>query len=129
MAIRVFLVDDHEVVRAAVRQLLESEQDIEVVGESGTAADALARIPSARADVAVLDARLPDGDGVSVCRELRSVMDHPPGCVLLTSYPDDEAMGAAIMAGIAAYLLKEVRGNDLVAAVRRVAAGESLLDS
>jgi DNA-binding NarL/FixJ family response regulator len=128
MTISVFLLDDHEVVRLGVRQLLESEPDIEVVGEASTAAQALARIPALRPDVALLDVRLPDGDGVTVCREVRSMMEQPPACLMLTSFSDDEALFTAIMAGAAGYLLKQVSGLDLVGAVRRLAAGESLLD-
>jgi DNA-binding NarL/FixJ family response regulator len=125
--IRVFLLDDHEIVRRGVRELLEAEDDIEVVGEAGTAAEALARVPASRPDVAVLDVRLPDGDGVSVCRELRS--ERPDlQCLMLTSFADDEALFDAIMAGAAGYVLKQIRGNDLVGAVRTVAAGGSLLD-
>jgi two-component system, NarL family, response regulator DevR len=124
---RVFLLDDHEVVRRGVRELLEAEDDMEVVGEAGTAEEALGRIPATRPDVAVLDVRLPDGDGVEVCREIRS--RHPEiACVMLTSFSDDEAVYAAIMAGAAGYLLKQVRGTDLVDGVRRVGRGESLLD-
>ncbi|MDX6284182.1 MAG: hypothetical protein QOH03_5253 [Kribbellaceae bacterium] len=128
MTIKVFLLDDHEVVRLGLRQLLEAEDDIEVIGEAGTAAQAVARVPALRPDVAVLDVRLPDGDGISVCREIRSAMDEPPACLMLTSYSDDEALFTAIMAGAAGYLLKQVSGTDLVGAVRRLAAGESLLD-
>jgi two-component system, NarL family, response regulator DevR len=125
--IRVFLLDDHEVVRRGVRDLLEAEDDIEVVGEAGTAEQALARIPPTRPHVAVLDVRLPDGDGVSVCREIRS--DHPDiQCLMLTSFSDDEALFQAIMAGAAGYLLKQIKGTDIVDGVRRVARGESLLD-
>jgi DNA-binding NarL/FixJ family response regulator len=124
---RVFLLDDHEVVRRGVRELLEAEDDMEVVGEAGTAEEAYGRIPATRPDVAVLDVRLPDGDGVEVCREIRS--DHPEiACVMLTSFADDEAVYAAIMAGAAGYLLKQVRGTDLVDGIRRVGRGESLLD-
>jgi DNA-binding NarL/FixJ family response regulator len=126
--IRVFLLDDHEVVRKGVMHMLETEHDIEVVGEASTAAQALARIPAVRPDVAILDVRLPDGDGVSVCRELRSAIDPPPAVLMFTVYSDDEALFQAIMAGASGYLLKRVLGNDLVGAVRRVAAGESLLD-
>jgi DNA-binding NarL/FixJ family response regulator len=127
VAIRVFLLDDHEIVRRGVRELLESEGDIEVVGEVGTAEQALARIPATRPDVAVLDVRLPDGTGVEVCRDIRS--SHPEiACLMLTSFSDDEALFEAIMAGAAGYVLKQVRGNDLVDAVRRIAAGQSLLD-
>src|SRR3954466_6855133 len=125
--IRVFLLDDHEVVRRGIRDLLEAESDIEVVGEAGTAAEALARVPATRPDVAVLDVRLPDGDGVSVCRELRSSMPELQ-CLMLTSFADDEALFDAIMAGAAGYVLKQIRGNDVVGAVRTVAAGGSLLD-
>ncbi len=128
MAITVFLLDDHEVVRLGLRQLLEGEPDVEVVGEASTAAQAISRIPALRPDVAVLDVRLPDGDGITVCREIRSVMDEPPACLMLTSFSDDEALFTAIMAGAAGYLLKQVSGTDLVGAVRRLAAGESLLD-
>jgi DNA-binding NarL/FixJ family response regulator len=128
MTIKVFLLDDHEVVRLGLRQLLEAEPDIDVIGEAGTAAQAIARIPALRPDVAVLDVRLPDGDGISVCREIRSAMDEPPACLMLTSYSDDEALFTAIMAGAAGYLLKQVSGTDLVGAVRRLSAGESLLD-
>ena len=124
---RVFLLDDHEVVRRGLRELLEAEGDLEVVGEAGSAADALSRIPPTTPDVAVLDVRLPDGDGVEVCREVRS--RHPEiQCLILTSFSDDEALFQAIMAGAAGYLLKQVKGNDLVDAVRRVANGQSLLD-
>jgi len=127
MAIRVFLLDDHEIVRRGVRELLEGEGDIEVVGEAGTAEQARARIPATRPDVAVLDVRLPDGTGVEVCRDLRSA--HPEiACLMLTSFSDDEALFEAIMAGAAGYVLKQVRGNDLIDAVRRIAAGQSLLD-
>ena len=112
---------------AGVRELLEAEPDIDVIGEAGTAASALARIPALRPDVAVLDVRLPDGDGVSVCRDIRSKMPEV-ACLMLTSFGDDEALFDAIMAGAAGYVLKQIRGTDLVGAVRTVAAGESLLD-
>jgi DNA-binding NarL/FixJ family response regulator len=125
--IRVFLLDDHEIVRRGVRELLESEPDIEVVGEAGTAASAMARIPVLAPDVAVLDVRLPDGDGVSVCRDIRSSMPQV-ACLMLTSFGDDEALFNAIMAGAAGYVLKQIRGTDLVGAVRTIAAGRSLLD-
>jgi len=125
--IRVFLLDDHEVVRRGLRELLEAEGDVEVVGEAGTAAEALSRIPPTQPDVAVLDVRLPDGDGVEVCRDVRS--RHPEiRCLMLTSFSDDEALFQAIMAGAAGYLLKQIKGNDLLDAVRRVAEGQSLLD-
>ncbi|WP_329162226.1 response regulator transcription factor [Streptomyces sp. NBC_01717] len=125
--ITVFLLDDHEVVRRGVHELLAVEDDIEVVGEAGTAADALLRIPATRPDVAVLDVRLPDGSGVEVCREIRS-KDESIKCLMLTSYADDEALFDAIMAGASGYVLKAIRGNELLAAVRDVAAGKSLLD-
>ncbi|HEU5158442.1 MAG TPA: response regulator transcription factor [Streptosporangiaceae bacterium] len=125
--IRVFLLDDHEVVRRGVAALLEAEDDIEVVGEAGTVAQALARVSAARPDVAVLDVRLPDGDGVSVCREIRSQLPHI-ACLMLTSFSDEEALFDALMAGAAGYVLKQIHGSDLIGAVRSVAAGESLLD-
>jgi DNA-binding NarL/FixJ family response regulator len=125
--IRVFLMDDHEVVRRGVRDLLEAEAGISVVGEAGTAAEALARIPALVPDVAVLDVRLPDGDGVSVCRDVRSALPDV-ACLMLTSFGDDEALFDAIMAGAAGYVLKQIRGTDLIGAVRTVAAGQSLLD-
>ncbi len=128
MTIKVFLLDDHEVVRLGLRQLLDGEPDLEVVGEAATAAEAITRIPALQPDVAVLDVRLPDGDGITVCREIRSVMEVPPACLMLTSFSDDDALFTAIMAGAAGYLLKQVSGMDLVSAVRRLAAGESLLD-
>ena len=125
--IRVFLVDDHEVVRRGVHELLSGEPDIEVVGEAGTAAEARARIPAARPDVAVLDVRLPDGSGVEVCRDVRSA-DEDIHCLMLTSYADDEALFDSIMAGASGYVLKAIRGTELLSAVRDVAAGRSLLD-
>ena len=125
--IKVFLLDDHEVVRRGLRDLLESDGDIEVVGESGSAQEAIRRIPALRPDVAILDGRLPDGSGIDVCREVRSRDPHIAALVL-TSYDDDEALFSAIMAGAAGYILKQVRGQDLLDAVRRVAAGQSLLD-
>jgi DNA-binding NarL/FixJ family response regulator len=125
--IAVFLLDDHEIVRRGVRDLLESEPDITVVGEAGTAPSALAQIEALRPNVAVLDVRLPDGDGVTVCREIRSRMPEV-ACLMLTSFGDDEALFDAIMAGAAGYVLKQIRGTDLVGAVRAVAAGASLLD-
>lgn len=127
-AVRVFLLDDHEVVRRGISDLLDSEPDLEVVGEAGTAREALARIPALRPNVAVLDVRLPDGDGVTVCREIRSQMPEV-ACLMLTSFADDEALFDAIMAGAAGYILKQVRGNDLVSAIRTVASGGSMLDS
>ena len=125
--IRVFLLDDHEIVRRGVRELLETEPDITVIGEAGTAASALARIPALMPYVAVLDVRLPDGDGVSVCRDIRSALPQV-ACLMLTSFGDDEALFDAIMAGAAGYVLKQIRGTDLVGAVRTIAAGRSLLD-
>lgn len=125
--IRLFLLDDHEVVRRGLKDLLEQEADIVIVGESSLAHDAAERIPVIRPDVAVLDARLPDGSGIEVCRDVRSA-DPGIAVIILTSYDDDDALFAAIMAGAAGYVLKQVRGTDLVDAVRRVAAGQSLLD-
>jgi DNA-binding NarL/FixJ family response regulator len=127
MTTRVFLLDDHEIVRRGLRELLEAEDDMEVVGEAGTAEEGYGRIPATSPNVAVLDVRLPDGDGVEVCRDIRS--KHPEvACIMLTSFSDDEAVYASIMAGASGYLLKQVRGTDLVDGIRRVAAGESLLD-
>jgi two-component system, NarL family, response regulator DevR len=124
---RVFLLDDHEIVRRGLRELLDAEDDLEVVGEASTADEALSRIPATRPDVAVLDVRLGDGNGVEVCRDIRSA--HPEiHCLMLTSYADDEALFDAIMAGAAGYVLKQVRGAELVDGIRRVAAGQSLLD-
>ncbi|MGB0190057.1 response regulator transcription factor [uncultured Nocardioides sp.] len=125
--IKVFLLDDHEVVRQGLRALLESTGSIEVVGEAGTAAEAAARIPALHPDVAVLDARLPDGSGIEVCRTVRAV-DPTIRALILTSYDDDEALFAAIMAGASGYVLKDVKGLDLVAAIRQVAEGNSLID-
>ena len=126
-AIRVFLLDDHEVVRRGLRELLEAEGDIVVVGESGSAKEAARILPAMRPRVAVLDGRLPDGSGVEVCREVRAV-DPTIQALILTSYDDDDALFAAIMAGASGYVLKQITGTDLVDAVRRVAAGQSLLD-
>jgi two-component system, NarL family, response regulator DevR len=125
--IRVFLLDDHEIVRRGLADLLEAEDGLTVVGEASTAAEALARIPASRPDVAVLDARLPDGSGIDVCRDIRSSMPEVR-CLILTSYDDNDAVFAAVMAGAAGYLLKEIRGSNLVDAIRQVAAGKSLLD-
>ncbi len=125
--IRVFLLDDHELVRRGIRELLESEGDIVVVGESGSAQEASRRIPALRPDVAILDGRLPDGSGIDVCRDIRSV-DPTIKALILTSYDDDDALFAAIMGGASGYILKQVRGNDFVDTVRRVAAGQSTLD-
>jgi two-component system, NarL family, response regulator DevR len=129
VTIKVFLLDDHEMVRRGVRELLEGESrgEIAVAGEADTAEEALRRLPAVRPDVAILDVRLPDGNGVEVCREIRS--RHPEiQCLMLTSFADDEALFDAIMAGAAGYVLKQVRGGDLADSVRRVAAGQSLLD-
>ncbi|WP_215452735.1 response regulator transcription factor [Streptomyces sp. ATCC 21386] len=125
--IRVFLLDDHEVVRRGVRDLLNDEPDISVIGEAGTVEQALVRVPALRPQVAVLDVRLPDGDGITVCRELRSRMPELV-CLMLTSFDDEEALLDSIMAGASGYVLKQIRGSDLVSAVRTVAAGQSLLD-
>ena len=126
--IRVFLLDDHEIVRRGVRELLEAEDDMEVVGEAGTAEEALMRISPTRPQVALLDVRLPDGNGVEVCRDIRS--EHPEvACLMLTSFTDDEALFQAVIAGASGYLLKQIRGTDIVDAVRRVSRGESLLDA
>jgi two-component system response regulator DevR len=130
VAVRIFLLDDHELVRRGIRDLLWAEDDLTVVGEASTGEEALEKIPQTKPDVAVLDVRLGEGstiNGIGVCREIRSV--HPEvACVMLTSFADDEALFASIMAGAAGYVLKQIRGGDLVDAVRRVAAGESLLD-
>ncbi|MGJ9413949.1 response regulator [Aeromicrobium sp. CF4.19] len=125
--VRIFLLDDHEIVRRGVRDLLELNEDLVVVGEAGTVAQAKERIAALRPDIAVLDARLPDGSGIELCRDLRA-LDPDLGVIILTSYDDDEALFSAIMAGAAGYALKQIRGNDLVDAVRRVAQGQSLLD-
>jgi DNA-binding NarL/FixJ family response regulator len=125
--VKVFLLDDHEIVRRGVKDMLEAEGDIKVIGEAGTASSALARIPALRPDVAVLDVRLPDGDGVTVCREIRSKMPEV-ACLMLTSFADDDALMDAVMAGAAGYVLKQIRGTDLVGAVRTVATGQSMLD-
>ena len=123
----VFLVDDHEIVRRGIADLLGAEPGITVVGEAATAAEALRRIPAAQPDVAVLDARLPDGSGIDVCRDIRSTLPSVR-CLILTSYDDEDAVFAAVMAGASGYLLKQIRGTSLVDAIRQVAAGKSLLD-
>jgi DNA-binding NarL/FixJ family response regulator len=125
--IRVFLLDDHEIVRRGIADLLGQDGDIEIVGESASALEAIRRIPALRPDVAILDARLADGSGIDVCRQVRSI-DSSIQALILTSYDDDEALFAAIMAGAAGYVLKQIRGSDLLDAVRRVSAGQSLLD-
>jgi DNA-binding NarL/FixJ family response regulator len=125
---RIFLVDDHEIVRRGVADLFDDEPDLEVVGEAATVAEAMARIPTVDVDVAVLDVRMPDGNGVELCRDLRSLLPDLR-CLILTSYSDDEALLNAIMAGASGFVLKQVLGNDLITAVRKVGAGESLLDS
>ena len=128
MTIRVFLLDDHELVREGIRSLLESDEDIEVVGEAATAAEALNRIPLAQPDVAILDVRLEDGNGIDVCRDMRSAMPELV-CLMLTSFADDEALYASIMAGAAGYVLKQIRSRDLIADVKKVASGASLMDA
>jgi two-component system, NarL family, response regulator DevR len=127
MPLGVFLLDDHEVVRTGLRALLEAAGDVVVVGEAATVSEALSRIPPTRPDVAILDVRLPDGSGIEVCREIRSTWPEI-ACIMLTSYADDEALFASLMAGAAGYVLKQVGSSDLVDSVRRVAAGQSLLD-
>jgi DNA-binding NarL/FixJ family response regulator len=127
VAIRVFLLDDHELVREGIRSLLESDGDIQVVGEASSAADALNRIPLAKPDVAILDVRLEDGDGITVCREVRSVLPDLV-CLMLTSFADDEALYASVMAGAAGYVLKQIRARDLIEDVKKVAGGASLMD-
>lgn len=124
--IRVYLLDDHEIVRQGIRTLLESAGDIEIVGESGSAEEAAHRIPALKPDVAVLDGRLPDGSGIDVCRTVRSV-DPSIQALILTSYDDNEALFSAIMAGAAGYVMKEIKSSDLLTAVRQVAAGQSLI--
>jgi len=126
--IRVFLVDDHEIVRRGIADLLNAEPDIDVVGEASSAAQAVGRIAATVPDVAVLDVRLPDGNGIDVCRDIRS--QHPEvRCLILTGYDDDEAINAAVLAGASGYVLKDVRGSGLIEAIRKVAAGRSLIDS
>lgn len=127
MSIRVFLLDDHELVREGIRSLLESDPDIEVVGEAATDAEALTRVPLAKPDVAILDVRLEDGNGIEVCRDLRSAMPDL-ACLMLTSFADDEAMYASVMAGAAGYVLKQIKARDLIDDVKKVASGASLMD-
>lgn len=128
MTIKVFLVDDHELLRVGLRGVLEAHDDITVVGEADSARRAITRIRAARPDVAILDVRLPDGDGVETCREIRAALDPPPACLMLTAYDDDDALFGAIMAGASGYLLKRVLSADVISAVRAVASGGSLLD-
>ena len=128
MTIRIFILDDHEIVRRGLRELLETVEDFEVVGESGCAAEASREILALRPHVAILDARLPDGSGIDVCREVRSV-DRTIAGLILTSYDDEQALATAILAGAAGYLLKDIKGNGLIAAIRAVAAGEQLIDT
>ena len=125
--IRVFLLDDHELVREGVRSLLESDEGIAVVGEASTRAEALARIPLAKPDVAILDVRLEDGSGIEVCRDVRSIMPEM-ACLILTSFADDEALYASVMAGASGYVLKQIRARDLIEDVKKVAGGASLMD-
>jgi DNA-binding NarL/FixJ family response regulator len=127
VAIRVFLLDDHELVREGIRSLLQGDEEIEVVGEAATAAEALTRIPLAKPDVAILDVRLEDGNGVEVCREVRSLMPELV-CLMLTSYADDEALYASVMAGAAGYVLKQINARNLIEDVKKVASGASLMD-
>ncbi len=126
VTVKVFLLDDHEIVRRGLKELLELESDIEVIGESGLAQEAERRIPALRPDVCVLDARLPDGSGIDVCRQVRAI-DPKLQALILTSYDDEQALRAAVLAGAAGYVLKDIKGTDLVAAIRRVAAGERLI--
>jgi two-component system response regulator DevR len=127
MTIRVFLLDDHEIVRRGLRELFEAHDDLVVVGEASNAEEALTRVPPTRPDVAVLDVRLPGTSGIEVCRELRAGMPELR-CLMLTSFADDDALFSAILAGASGYLLKQIRGTELVTAVRRVAEGQSLID-
>ncbi len=126
MTIHIFLLDDHEIVRRGLRELLETVDDFEVVGEAGTAAEARVRIPALHPDVAIFDARLPDGSGIDVCRDVRS-QDPSIAALVLTSYDDDKALSSAILAGAAGYLLKDIKGNGLIEAIRSVAAGQQLI--
>jgi len=128
MTIRVFLLDDHEIVRRGLRELLESVEDFEVVGESGSAVEAARRIPALRPNVAIFDARLPDGSGIDVCRDVRSV-DPAIAGLILTSFDDEQALATAVLAGAAGYLLKDIKGNGLIEAIRKAAAGEQMIDS
>jgi two-component system response regulator DevR len=127
MTIRIFLLDDHEIVRRGLRELLESVEDFEVVGESGSAVEAARRIPALRPNVAIFDARLPDGSGIDVCRYVRSV-DPAIAGLILTSFDDEQALATAVLAGAAGYLLKDIKGNGLIEAIRKAAAGEQMID-
>ncbi|MER7082140.1 response regulator [Saccharopolyspora kobensis] len=127
MPVSVLLVDDHEVVRRGLRDLLDTEEDVTIVAEAGGVGEALVRAQATGPDVAVIDMRLPDGDGLELCRRLRELPE-PPYCLVLTAFDDEAALVGAINAGASGYLLKQVRGQDLVNAVREVAAGRSLLD-
>lgn len=127
MAVRIFLLDDHEIVRRGLRELFEAHDDLEVVGEASNAEEAMIRVPPTRPDVAVLDVRLPGASGIEVCRDLRAAMPQLR-CLMLTSFADDDALFSAILAGASGYLLKQIRGAELVTAVRRVAEGQSLID-
>ena len=127
MTIRIFLLDDHEIVRRGLREVFEAQEDLEVVGEASNAEEAMMRVPPTRPDVAVLDVRLPGASGIEVCRDLRAVMPELR-CLMLTSFADEDALFSAILAGASGYLLKQIRGTELVTAVRRVAEGQSLID-
>jgi DNA-binding NarL/FixJ family response regulator len=127
MTIRIFLLDDHEIVRRGLRELLETVEDFEVVGESGSAVEAGRRIPALRPNVAIFDARLPDGSGIDVCRDVRS-QDPEIAGLILTSFDDEQALATAVLAGAAGYLLKDIKGNGLIEAIRKAAAGEQLID-
>jgi two-component system response regulator DevR len=127
MTIRIFLLDDHEIVRRGLRELLETVEDFEVVGESGSAVEASRRIPALRPNVAIFDARLPDGSGIDVCRDVRS-MDPEIAGLILTSFDDEQALATAVLAGAAGYLLKDIKGNGLIDAIRKAAAGEQMID-
>ena len=127
MTVRIFVLDDHEIVRRGLRELFEAQEDLQVVGEAATPEEALLRVPPTRPDVAVLDVRLPGGSGIEVCRDLRAAMPELR-CLMLTSFADDDALFAAILAGASGYLLKQIKGTELVSAVRRVAEGQSLID-
>ncbi len=128
MTVSVYLLDDHEIVRRGLRELIETTEDLVVVGESGLAKEAVRRVPALRPDVAIFDARLTDGSGIDACREIRSIDPSIKG-LILTSFDDEQALASAILAGASGFLLKDIRGNGIIDAVRRVAAGENLLDT